>query len=118
MEYTIKDLNYWFSKKSNLSVFETFIRDRSGALVDSGDIINDTYCKAHRYLSTHSLNLRFTAISWIYTIALNLIRNEVRRKKRWGTEEIEEDYEDRGVVLAAPLKRTLKNSLFKRIFQY
>lgn len=44
------------------------------------DILQETFLRVHQH--RNSFDFRFAVSTWIYTIALNLARNELRRRKR------------------------------------
>ncbi|MFH1364515.1 MAG: sigma factor, partial [Candidatus Aenigmatarchaeota archaeon] len=43
------------------------------------DIVQETFIRVHRH--AHGFSPKYQASTWIYTIALNLARNETRRRK-------------------------------------
>ncbi|MFA5052287.1 MAG: sigma-70 family RNA polymerase sigma factor [Patescibacteria group bacterium] len=55
----------------------------------TNDVVQETFIKVHEHIRGFNFNNQFS--TWIYTIALNLARNHLRRRKRY-TEEPIEDY--------------------------
>jgi RNA polymerase sigma-70 factor (ECF subfamily) len=56
---------------------------------EAPDIAQRVFLKAYSKLRTFKRRSSFK--TWLYSIAMNLCRNELRRRKRWGrTEQVEE----------------------------
>jgi len=55
---------------------------------ETKDVIQETFIRVHRHISTFNFNHQFS--TWIYTIALNLARNLLRRHKRIHAEPLED----------------------------
>lgn len=68
---------------------------------EAEEIVQETFLRVHQH--SHTFDFRFAISTWVYTIALNLARNELRRKKRVKFFDIE-DYKEK---LSAPEKKTL-----------
>lgn len=64
---------------------------KRGATVDQAEnIVQDTFLKAREKIQSFQGNSKFT--SWLYVIALNLLRDEQRRESRWGDgQDIDDD---------------------------
>jgi len=67
---------------------------------EAEEIVQETFLRVYQHC--HSFDFRFAVSTWVYTIALNLARNELRRKKRVKFFDIE-DFKDK---LSAPEKKT------------
>jgi RNA polymerase sigma-70 factor, ECF subfamily len=66
---------------------------------EAEEIVQETFLRVYQHC--HSFDFRFAVSTWVYTIALNLARNELRRKKRVKFFDIE-DFKDK---LSAPEKK-------------
>lgn len=73
------------------------------------DILQETFLRVH--LHKMSFDFRFAVSTWIYTIALNLARNELRRRKRVQFLDIE-DFSNR---LKAPEEKVDNSSKLKAV---
>jgi len=73
------------------------------------DILQETFLRVH--LHKMSFDFRFAVSTWIYTIALNLARNELRRRKRVQFFDIE-DFSNR---LKAPEEKVDNSSKLKAV---
>jgi len=47
---------------------------------EAEEIVQETFLRVYQHC--HTFDFRFAVSTWVYTIALNLARNELRRKKR------------------------------------
>jgi RNA polymerase sigma-70 factor (ECF subfamily) len=58
---------------------------------DAGDGVQETFLRLHQHLRRHgdSTNLR----GWIFQVARNLVRNEIKRARRQRTEAMDEAFE-------------------------
>lgn len=70
---------------------------------EAEEIVQETFLRVFQHCNT--FDFRFAVSTWVYTIALNLARNELRRKKRVKFFDIE-DYKDK---LSAPEQRPLSD---------
>jgi RNA polymerase sigma-70 factor (ECF subfamily) len=52
-----------------------------GSTEESEDIVQETFVRVYQH--RHSFDFRHCFSTWIYTIALNLARNELRKRKRF-----------------------------------
>lgn len=69
-------------------IFALVIR-MTGSIDDAPDIVQRVFLNA--YAKLKSFRGRSTFKTWLYSIAINLCRNELRHRKRWGhKEQIEE----------------------------
>jgi len=73
------------------------------------DILQETFIRVH--LHRMSFDFRFAVSTWVYTIALNLARNELRRRKRVSFVDIS-DFSNR---LEAPEERIDNSSKIKAV---
>jgi len=73
------------------------------------DILQETFLRVH--LHKMSFDFRFAVSTWIYTIALNLARNELRRRKRVQFFDIE-DFSNR---LQAPEEKVDNSSKLRAV---
>jgi len=53
----------------------------TGNLEDADDLTQDTFIRAYQYLWRYDQRKKF--FTWLYTLALNLIRNHLRKKKKY-----------------------------------
>jgi RNA polymerase sigma-70 factor (ECF subfamily) len=73
------------------------------------DILQETFVRVHQHRM--SFDFRYAVSTWVYTIALNLARNELRRRKRIQFLDIE-DFSNR---LQAPEERVDNSSKLREI---
>jgi len=73
------------------------------------DILQETFVRVHQHKM--SFDFRFAVSTWIYTIALNLARNELRRRKRIQFLDIE-DFTNR---LKAPEEKVDNSSKLREV---
>ncbi|MBD3380603.1 MAG: sigma-70 family RNA polymerase sigma factor [candidate division Zixibacteria bacterium] len=90
-------------QKQDMVAFNTFVDRYKNRLftvinrmLDSAEeaeeIVQETFLRVYQHC--HTFDFRFAVSTWVYTIALNLARNELRRKKRVKFFDIE-DYKDK-----------------------
>lgn len=60
---------------------------------EAPDVVQRIFLKA--YIKLRTFRRRSTFKTWLYAIAINLCRNELRRRRRWGFPERIEDVEPR-----------------------
>jgi len=65
-----------------------------GRAADAQDVLQQTFLQLHR--ARHDFDARAKLRPWVITIAMNLGRDMLRRRTRWGETEVDE------TVLAAP----------------
>lgn len=73
------------------------------------DILQETFVRVHQHKM--SFDFRYAVSTWVYTIALNLARNELRRRKRIQFLDIE-DFSNR---LKAPEEKVDNSSKLREI---
>ena len=59
----------------------------TGNVHDAEDLAQETFIKAYRSLNSFKLNRRF--FPWLYTIAINLTRNHLKKKKPLPVENVD-----------------------------
>ena len=91
-------------------LFNTLIR-----MLDSAesveDILQETFIRVHQHRM--SFDFRYAVSTWVYTIALNLARNELRRRKRISFVDIA-DFSNR---LEAPEEKIDNGSKIKEVVE-
>lgn len=91
-------------------LFNTLIR-----MLDSAeaveDILQETFIRVHQHRM--SFDFRYAVSTWVYTIALNLARNELRRRKRINFVDIA-DFSNR---LEAPEEKIDNSSKIKQVVE-
>lgn len=83
----------------------------TGNLNDAADIAQQVFLRAYTKLSSFQRRSQFK--TWLYSIAINLTRNELRRNKRWGipVEVTELDPGKDAVVEDKMIDRQRRNSI-------
>jgi RNA polymerase sigma-70 factor, ECF subfamily len=63
----------------------------TGNLEDADDLTQETFIRAYQYLWRYDTSKKF--FTWLYTLALNLIRNHLRKKNKYNrsSEELSEN---------------------------
>jgi RNA polymerase sigma-70 factor (ECF subfamily) len=73
-----------------------FVKDKQTA----EDIVQDTFLRAYRNRESFQAVAKFS--TWIYTIAGNLAKSELRRRKRWRFLSVGVQNEDTGATFELP----------------
>lgn len=90
-----------------------------GTKEEAEDILQETFLRVYRERKSFNFGYQFS--TWIYTIALNLTKNELKRKKRFkffgielllrnpGQNQISEDFENRKWELSYLLEKAIRS---------
>lgn len=82
---------------------------------DAQDLAQDTFIRIYRYLPTRREGSSFSA--WVYTIAVNVMRDHMRSFKSTMTNATEELY-SQGVEELTPEKQVLQKEMKREIYRH
>ncbi|MBR2567274.1 MAG: sigma-70 family RNA polymerase sigma factor [Paenibacillus sp.] len=82
---------------------------------DAQDLAQDTFIRIYRYLPTRREGSSFSA--WVYTIAVNMMRDHMRRVKSTTTRVNEESY-TQGIEESTPEKQILQQEMKREIYRH
>jgi RNA polymerase sigma-70 factor, ECF subfamily len=108
-ELTDEDLIKEFQEKNTLEAYEILVRRYKDPLMNfvyrftgdrdvSSDIVQDTMIKFYMNKDSYRSFAKFS--TWIYTIAGNLAKNELKRRKRRKIFSLENDDDERSIQVA------------------